>query len=263
MGSKATEEGRFDNEHQHEVEITKAFYLGKYEVTIGEFAAFGQATGYQTDAEKDGQGAWGYNAETQRMEGRKPKYSWRNTGWEQTDRHPVVNVTWNDAVAFCEWLSQKEGKTYRLPAEAEWEYCCRAKTTTRFHSGDDEESLATVGNVADASAAKYRSFIWKTIKADDGYGFTAPVGKFQANAFGLHDMHGNAWEWCQDCYDANYYKKSPRKDPQGPDPGAGAFRMFRGGSWFSEPCSCRSAYRNAVAPSDRFFDLGFRVLCMR
>ena len=133
------------------------------------------------------------------------KYSWRNTGFEQTDEHPVVNVSWNDAVAFCKWLSKKEGKTYRLPTEAEWEYACRAGTTTRYYSGDDPETLAKVGNVADA-ALKAKFPDWKyTIKASDGYVFTAPVGKFKPNAFGLYDMHGNAWQWCADWYGEEYY----------------------------------------------------------
>ena len=112
------------------------------------------------------------------------KYSWQNAGFEQTDEHPVVNVSWNDAVAFCKWLSQKEGKTYRLPTEAEWEYACRAGTTTRYYSGDDPETLAKVGNVADA-AYKAKFPDWKfTIKASDGYVFTSPVGKFKPNASG-------------------------------------------------------------------------------
>ena len=138
------------------------------------------------------------------------KYSWRNAGFEQTDEHPVVNVSWNDAVAFCKWLSRKEGKTYRLPTEAEWEYACRAGTTTRYYSGDDPETLAKVGNVADATAkAKFAN--WKyTIKASDGYVFTAPVGQFTPNAFGLYDMHGNAWQWCADRYGKEYYAMSPQ-----------------------------------------------------
>lgn len=134
--------------------ITKPFYLGAYEVTVGEFRKFVEDSGYKTDAEKDGIDSWAFNTKTGKLEpeGRKPEYTWRNPGWEQTDDHPVVNVTWNDAVAFCEWLSRKEGATYRLPTEAEWEYACRAGTTTRFWSGDDPETLAAAGNVRDATA---------------------------------------------------------------------------------------------------------------
>ncbi len=122
----------------------------------------------------------------------------------------MVNVSWNDAVAFCKWLSKKEGNTYRLPTEAEWEYACRAGTTTRYYSGDDPETLAKVGNVADATAkAKFPD--WKyTIKASDGYVFTSPVGSFQPNAFGLYDMHGNAWQWCADWYARNTTPSPPQ-----------------------------------------------------
>ena len=128
----------------------------------------------------------------------------------------MVNVSWNDAVAFCKWLSRKEGKSYRLPTEAEWEYACRAGTTTRYHSGDDPETLAKVANVADATAkAKFPAWKW-TIKASDGYVFTAPVGQFKPNAFGLYDMHGNARQWCADWYGGDYYGKSPVDDPNRP-----------------------------------------------
>ena len=171
----------FKDEHpQHRVRITKPFYLGTYHVTRGQFRQFVADTGYKTDAEKgEKPGAWGWDPDKKEF-GFNEKYSWRNAGFEQTDEHPVVNVSWNDAVAFCKWLSRKEGKTYRLPTEAEWEYACRAGTTTRYYSGDDPETLAKVGNVADATAkAKFPD--WKyTIKASDGYVFTAPGGKVQA-----------------------------------------------------------------------------------
>ena len=128
----------------------------------------------------------------------------------------MVNVSWNDAVAFCKWLSKKEGKTYRLPTEAEWEYACRAGTTTRYYSGDDPETLAKVGNVADAAfKAKFPDWEY-TIKANDGYVFTAPVGKFKPNAFGLYDMHGNAWQWCADWYGEEYYAHVARRRPNWP-----------------------------------------------
>jgi formylglycine-generating enzyme required for sulfatase activity len=148
----------------------------------------------------DGKGAWGYNAERKRHEGPKPQYHWRATGWKQTKQHPVVNVSWNDAVAFCQWLSKKEGKTYRLPTEAEWEYACRAGTTTRFSFGDADANLKDYANVADRSVQEkfdakaysdYGFMDW-----DDGYPFTSPVGSFKANAWGLYDMHGNVCQWC-------------------------------------------------------------------
>ena len=185
------------------------------------------------------------------------KYSWRNVGFEQTDEHPVINLSWNDAVAFCKWLSRKEGNTYRLPTEAEWEYACRAGTTTRYYSGDDPEMLAKVGNVADATAkAKFPYWKW-TIKASDGYVFTSPVGSFRPNAFGLYDMHGNAWQWCTDWYGEKYYAASPTDDPSGPD--SGEHRVLRGGSWFDGACFTRSATRDWITPFNRHYLTGFRV----
>ena len=248
----------FKNEHpQHRVRITKPFYLGAYNVTRGQFRQFVAATAYKTDAEKgDKLGAWGWDSEKKTFDFNKD-YSWRNASFEQTDEHPVVNVSWNDAVAFCKWLGTKDGKAYRLPTEAEWEYACRAGTTTRYHSGDDPETLAKVGNVADATL-KAKFPYWKgTIQASDGYVFTAPVGQFKPNAFGLHDMHGNAWQWCADWYSEDYYGKSPVDDPTGPN--AGHFRVHRGGSWGDGPLSACSAVRVGNSPGGRYSSTGFRV----
>ena len=145
----------------HKVRITRDFYLGQFEVTVGQFRQFVQESGYTPESEADGTGGYGYDPDyrpelTKRgdaFEGRDPKYSWRNPGFPQGDDHPVVNVTWNDAVALSKWLSQKEGKSYRLPTEAEWEYACRAGTRTRYSSGDDPKSLIKVANTFDADAA--------------------------------------------------------------------------------------------------------------
>ena len=189
----------FAAEHpQHRVRITKPFYLDTYHVTRGQFRQFVEVSGYKTDAEKgDNPGAFGWDREKKEL-GFNKEYSWRNLGFQQTDEHPVVCISWNDAVAFCKWLSRKEGKTYQLPTEAQWEYACRAETKTRYYCGDDPETLAKVGNVADAALkAKFPEWPY-TLKSSDGYAFTAPVGQFRANAFGLYDMHGNAWEWCLD-----------------------------------------------------------------
>ncbi len=137
MGSPDEDkDARGDETPPHPVRITRPFYLGATEVTRGQFRRFVDDAGYQTEAEKDGKGGLGWNEETKKFE-QNPRYTWQNPGFEQTDEHPVVNVTWNDAVAFAQWLSRKEGKTYRLPTEAEWEYACRAGTTTRFSNGDD------------------------------------------------------------------------------------------------------------------------------
>jgi formylglycine-generating enzyme required for sulfatase activity len=262
MGSPNDEEGRDDDEGpQHEVEITRPFYLGRYEVTRGQFRRFVEEMDYRTDAEKNGEGGWGFNEETGNFEGRKRQYTWKNAGFAQTDQHPVANVSWNDAKAFCDWLSKKEGKKYRLPTEAEWEYSCRAGTMTRFYSGDDAETLAEVGNVADGTAKKKFSG-WTTIQAEDGYVFTAPVGRFLANRFGLHDMHGNVWEWCEDWYDKDHYRNSPVHNPQGPS--AGSFRVSRGGSFSNAPRDyCRAASRDRYEPAFRHLNLGFRIVCER
>jgi sulfatase modifying factor 1 len=242
----------------HRVRITKPFYLGVHEVTVGQFRQFVTATGYKTDAEKGTmrKGAFGWNPDKKKLE-LDETYSWRELGFEQTDDHPVVNVSWNDAVAFCEWLSRKEGKTYRLPTEAEWEYACRAGTATRYYHGDDPEGLAQVGNVADATAKETFPDWEFPIAARDGYAFTAPVGKFKPNAFGLYDMHGNALEWCADWYAADYYKASPSEDPKGPD--SGTNRVLRGGSWSDSPVDSRSAFRNRDVPAYRIDDNGFRL----
>jgi len=248
----------FKDEHpQHRVRITKPFYLGTYHVTRGQFRQFVKDSAYKTDAEKGEEpGAYGWNSKKEQFDFSKD-YSWRNAGFEQTDEHPVVNVSWNDAVAFCKWLSRKEGKSYRLPTEAEWEYACRAGTTTRYHSGDDPETLAEVANVADATAkAKFPAWKW-TIKVSDGYVFTAPVGQFKPNAFGLYDMHGNARQWCADWYGGDYYGKSPVDAPTGPD--TGDCRVLRGGSWDLRPINTRSSQRGGDPPGYRYGLNGFRV----
>jgi formylglycine-generating enzyme required for sulfatase activity/serine/threonine protein kinase len=254
MGSPEWE-GDTDEHPQHEVRITRPFYLGVTEVTRGQFRLFLDETGYKTEAEKDGNGGYGWNEEGKKFEW-NPRFTWQNPGFEQTDEHPVVNVSWNDAQEFTTWLSQKEGKTYRLPTEAEWEYACRAGTKTAHFSGDDAETLAAFGNIADGTAkAKYPEL--PTIAARDGYIYTAPVGRFRTNAFGLYDTHGNVWEWCQDVYDEEYYKRSPVDDPPGPL--GSSLRVHRGGSWCDRPRYCRSADRGGNGPAHRASGVGFRL----
>jgi formylglycine-generating enzyme required for sulfatase activity len=226
------------------------------EVTRGQFRRFVDATGYKTDAEKDGRGAKGWDEEKADFE-EDPKFNWQNAGFEQTDEHPVVNVSWNDAMAFCAWLSRIEGQTYRLPTEAEWEYACRAGTKTRYFSGDDPDSLALSANVADATGReKYADWTW-AIAGSDGYVYTAPVARFRANAFGIYDMHGNVCEWCLDWHDDEYYKRSPLDDPVCST--RTTHPVIRGGSWINDPRYCRSANRHWDPPFDRGALLGFRV----
>jgi formylglycine-generating enzyme required for sulfatase activity len=227
MGSPDSDKDAWSGEKpQHRVRITQPFYLGIHQVTRGQYRRFVEATYYQIEAEKDG------------------KVMWTSTGFEQTEDHPVVNVSWNDASAFCEWLSQQEGQQYRLPTEAEWEYACRAKTTTRFCFGDDEKLLVQYG--------------WYSGNSNKQ---THPVGEKKANAFGLKDMHGNVWEWCRDGFDVGYYKNSQNwgtDDPLGPEKALN--RVSRGGGWDNEPCRARSASRDWFTPEYRRSSLGFRVV---
>ena len=247
-----------DEYPRHRVRITKPFELGKYEVTVGQFRRFTDDTGYKTEAEKDGLGGWGYDAALGKCRGRDPKFNWRNPGFAQTDDQPVLDVTWNDAVAFCKWLSRKEGKTYRLPTEAEWEYACRAGTTTRYNNGDDPGKLAEVANVgSDKGRTTFPHVQELDIPKDGSAKFTVPVGKFPPNALGLCDMHGNVWEWCSDWYGADYYARSPVDDPTGPE--SGNRRVRRGGAWHSFPLWARASFRNWNTPGSRCVNLGFRV----
>jgi len=246
--------------------VLSRFGMLTTEVTRAQFGAFVKATGYMTEAEKDGLGGHGYNPRTQTAQ-QDPRFSWRRTGYPQSDNHPVVNVSWNDAVAFCRWLTRQSvdrGETYRylLPTEAQWEYAARAGTRTRYASGDTPLSLHEFGNVQDAS------FEVEFTKIDferhpgfgfiDGNVFTAVCGSYRPNAFGLHDMHGNVWEWCRDRYDGRYYSRSPKVDPEGPD--EGDTRILRGGSWNDAPHFVRSAFRVNRPPDGRCNLAGFRVV---
>jgi formylglycine-generating enzyme required for sulfatase activity len=246
MGSPESELGRERQETQHEVELTQGFYLGMHEVKVGQFKQFVRDAKYRTDGQRDGKGGWGVNeAGSIEMNG---KYTWKSPGFKQTDDHPVVLVSWNDAQALCRWLSKKEKKDYRLPTEAEWEYACRAGTKTAYMFGNDPQQLPASANVGDRPAAKPK----------DGYHQTAPVGRFNRNTFGLYDMHGNVWEWCQDRYVPNSYTPEKQTDPTGPT--SGMARVQRGGGWSSAANRCRSAARIGRHQSSyRGGYLGFRI----
>jgi len=256
MGSPANEEGHDPDETQHKVKITKPFMMQTTHVTRGQFAAFVKDSGYQTDAEKQG---WTFCLSADGTKVEKVKgASWKNPGFEQTDDHPVVEVSWNDAQAFCQWLSKKEGKTYRLPTEAQFEYASRAGTHTAYFWGDNPDDGNGFANCADLTA-KEKFPAWTTFKWRDGFVFTSPVGSFKPNAFGLYDMIGNALEWCNDYYGP--YPAGDAVDPTGPAQGdANSSRVLRGGSWGSTPLRCRAAYRRWGAPGLRHVDFGFRCL---
>lgn len=251
----------------HEVRISQAFYLGQHEVTVGQFRRFIEQSGYPPESEADGTGGYGYNPQYDpaasvrgdAFEGRDTRYSWRNPGFTQSDDHPVVNVTWNDAQALAQWLSRTEGHTYRLPTEAEWEYACRAGTRTLYPQGDDPQGLVGVANTFDQRAAPlWPQWRQHALTGDDGYAFTAPVGHYAPNALGLYDMLGNAWEWVSDLHGDTYYAESPRTDPQGP--ATGNVRVRRGGSWHTWSFYARCGYRNWNTPQTRYTLVGMRLV---
>ncbi|MCC6460978.1 MAG: SUMF1/EgtB/PvdO family nonheme iron enzyme [Saprospiraceae bacterium] len=254
MGSTEGE----DNEKPLRAVTLSDFYLGKFEVTVAEFKAFVEDSHYQTDAEK-GDSSWGYEGtEWKKIKGR----NWRHDpeGNPAPGNHPVANVSWNDATAYCQWLSKKTGEEYRLPTEAEWEYAAgNGSRHSRYSWGDGPPSGKKGGNLADESGAT--RFKWTKdattifVGYNDGYAATAPVGSFEANELGLFDMTGNVWEWCADWYDT--YPTSSQPNPSGPASGSG--RVLRGGSWSDYPQFCRVAFRNGFTPGVRGYDAGFRL----
>jgi formylglycine-generating enzyme required for sulfatase activity len=233
MGSPEAERGRSDPEGpQHRVTIAKPFAIGKFSITRGEFAAFVQETNYKTE---EGCEVW-----TGSGWQHQPDRSWRSPGFDQDDRHPVVCVDWHDAKEFTAWLSKKVGKTYRLLTEAEREYAARANTATRYSFGDDSAALS--------------EHAWYS--ANSG-GATHPVGEKKPNAFGLLDMQGNAWAWCEDAWHPSY--QGAPNDGSAWLTGGAPSRVLRGGSWFRDAASLRSAFRVSFRPDSRYSDTGFRV----
>ncbi len=221
---------------QHHVTLTKPFGIGIYEVTRGQFRQFVDATGYITESEKSGKGGTGFKSRAI-VDGLE--FSWKtDLGYEppQTDESPVVNVSWNDAAEFCKWLSEKEGETYRLPSEAEWEYACRGGNPGRFCFGDDSALIHKYGWIGDGLRQGARR-----------------VGEGAGNSFGLFDMHGNVWEFCQDFHGP--YPDMAVTDPTGPV--SGDLRVGRGGTWGTYAELSRSAYRSSG--NHGAFSAGFRV----
>jgi sulfatase modifying factor 1 len=265
MGVPAAEEERekvpqqFRNsfESQHRVTIPRALLMGRYAVTRGEFAAFVSDTNYQRvggcltyDKDKDGKYVWTEKAER----------NWRSPGFRQTDRDPAVCVSATDADAYVAWLSRKTGQSYRLPSEAEWEYAARAGTTTARFWGDDRGSACRYANVADLTRMTAGNFVSDPdifFQCSDGFAFTAPVGSFQPNGFGLYDMLGNAGQWTSDCWNANY--SGAPSDGTAWKIGDCGRRVPRGGSWGDGPRDVRAGMRDHLGVGDRLNDTGFRV----
>jgi uncharacterized protein (TIGR02996 family) len=237
MGSPESQPERDADEQLHRVMLTHAFYLGVHPVTVGEFARFVAATGYQTEAEKSG-GAHGYVGGRWQQD---PSITWRTPGFAQTDRHPIVCVSWNDAQEMVAWLNQVEVSgelVYSLPTEARWEYACRAGTTTAYWWGNEASNMG--------------EYAWFNEYSGDQ---THPVESKKPNAWGLHDMHGNVWEWCLDWY--GDYPSGDVTDPLGAS-GVSA-RIVRGGSSCFPSSECRAAYRRTFTPEERYYYLGFRL----
>ena len=252
MGSPVGEPGRAEitaiwqkngiaySETQHQVRLSN-FSMSRYAVTVAEFRRFVAATGYQTDAEKGG--------DTE---------NWRHgvsgsVRPQSEENHPVLNVSWNDALAYCKWLSAKTGKRFRLPTEAEWEYACRAGSRTPFNTG---ENLTT--NQANFDGNYPYNGNAKGVYRQN----TVAVNSFAPNAWGLYNMHGNVWEWCSDWYGGTYYDECKSNgtviNPVGP--AIGSHRVIRGGGWGDDAVRCRSANRYVSSPVIRAYAVGFRLV---
>jgi sulfatase modifying factor 1 len=242
----------------HFVDITEGFWLGQTEVTRGQFQRFVAETGYRTLAEREKVGGGVDEKGWRWIEG----LYWDKPGIPQTDAHPVVQVAWEDAAAFCKWLTTKERRRYDLPTEAQWEYACRAGTETAYSWGDDPAEGRFYANMLDDAADRWLKPLTGGVDDrcpyDDGYAATAPVGRFRPNPWGFYDLHGNASEWCRDWYAKDYYSTSPGFDPSGPP--SGVRRSMRGGSWVRHSRLCRSASRDSISYRFRSVARGFRVI---
>ena len=260
MGSPDSEPGRQKDEGpQRKITLVRPFALARCETTVAEFRLFVEETGYVTEAET-GKGCFALNDAGTQSEQRKDRH-WRDPGFPQTDAHPVVCVSWNDAQAYAEWLGRRTGQHYRLPSEAEWEYAARAGSTTSRFWGDDPNAGCAYANAADrALKRRYPENRWLTAACDDGTVYTASAGSFKRNAFGLSDMLGNVWEWVQDCYGGNLVSVpadgTAWEGAQGKDC---ARRVLRGGGWSDRPGNVRSADRDRIHPDGANAFLGFRL----
>lgn len=254
MGTLA---GRKDEKPLHLVSVP-AFEIGKYELTVGQFRKFVEATAYRTDAEKGADGHKGCFGDGGGVDfGWKAGLSWDNPGFDQSDNHPVVCVSLNDAHAYLAWLNQEAGSNYRLSSEAKWEYAARAGSSTDYHFGNSKSDLCDYANVYDEKGKSTNAYGWRHAPCDDGEAKTAPVGQYKANAFSLHDMHGNAWEWVEDCWKSGYHDAPSNGEIYKSEDCR--YRVIRGGSWYNIPLGARSANRYWYGPAYRSFNLGFRL----
>jgi formylglycine-generating enzyme len=247
MGSPPKETGRKDDETQYQVTLN-AFKMSKCEITVEQFKAFVEATGYKTDAEKGTDGYTGSVIWTGTAFEKKVGATWKcdvlgNPLPEADYKHPVIHVSWNDALAFTKWMG------CRFPTEAEWEYAARAGTTTLFYTGNcmTTDAANYNGNYQNAPCPKGQ-FRSKTL----------PVGSLPPNKYGLCDMHGNVFEWCNDFYGP--YPATPQTNPKGP--AKGSSHVLRGGSWRDNALRCRSAFRDQFNPLNRFDFVGFRIVAL-
>jgi len=236
----------WDEERPVHTVYLDAFYIDKYEVTNAQYKKFVQATGH-----KEPEGYF-YNVNNDWVWG-KP---WQDKNYNG-DNQPVVCVSWDDAKAYADWAGE------RLPTEAEWEKAARGGLSgKRYVWGDEWAPPKNAGNFADETAGKVFGWDWIIADYDDGYAYTAPVGKFTSNGYGLYDMAGNVWEWCADWYGDNYYATSPKSNPTGP--ASGSYRVLRGGSWiFDNDYALRVANRSSGGPADIYYNVGFRCAGLR
>ena len=260
MGSPPSERSRTRHEGpRRAIRIDAPFSAGKYQVTRAQFAAFARAA----PAPATGAGCVVFDPDSGTLRRDEAARDWRRPGYAQQDDHPVVCVAWVEARAYVEWLSRETGRRYRLLSETEWEYAARAGSNTSRPWGDVPAQSCRHANLADESFARDvsrgpgRSWYPGWHACRDGFGFTSPVGRFEANRFGLHDMIGNAWEWVEDCWNDAHGSADAGAAPR--LSGDCARRVYRGGAWRSYPEFGRSAQRQHGAAGMRHALIGFRV----
>ncbi len=252
MGYDGGEPGRYEGPVR-EMQIVHAFALGRYEVTHGQFREFVEATGHQSSG-----GCRIWDGESWQ----EPEWAdWTDPGYGRppADEEPVACVSWLDARAYVAWLAAQTGQPYRLPTEAEWEYAARAGGEGEFFWGDDEDEACRWANVYDRAGEVEHGFPWAAADCDDGHAGVAPVGSFPANAFGLHDMLGNVWQWVEDCYLVPYPDDAPRDGSAVQVEGPCDRRSVRGGSWITRMYRHRLSWRGRDPEPTLFSFFGFRV----